>query len=38
MSDPVFVVLFVVELAIIVGLYQHYFGVKDRDRDDENDG
>jgi hypothetical protein len=38
MNDIVFVVLFVVELAIIVGLCQHYFGDKDRDRDDENDG
>jgi hypothetical protein len=35
MNDIVFVVLFVVELAIIVGLCQHYFG--DKDRDDEND-
>jgi len=34
MSDLVFVVLFVVELAILIGLYQHYFGSKDKDRDE----
>ena len=36
MNDVVFVVLFVVELAILIGLCQHYFGrKKDKDRDSE---
>jgi hypothetical protein len=35
MNDIVFVVLFVVELAILIGLYQHYFGdKKDKDGDE----
>jgi len=36
MNDVVFVVLFVVELAIVITLWQHYFGVK-KDKDKESD-